>query len=165
MQTLTQQIVDNNSYFLIGIMIFNVILFITMLVHIFKVRKLQAQYKQFMMKDDVDLETLLIAYSNRVTQLEADKEAHDKKIYTIEDKLKTAIQKTSIMRYKAIDNVGSDLSFVIAFLDETNNGVILNGIYTRNGSYTYAKPVIAGESTYQLSDEEMQVLKEAISKR
>ena len=32
------------------------------------------------------------------------------------DKLKTCVQKTSMVRYKAFDDIGSDLSFSIALL-------------------------------------------------
>ncbi len=34
----------------------------------------------------------------------------------INGELKTCVQKTSMVRYKAFDDVGSDLSFSVAFL-------------------------------------------------
>ena len=50
------------------------------------------------------------------------------------------------------------------FLDGNNDGVILTGIYGRNESTTYAKPIDKGISRYDLSEEENTVLKEAINK-
>ena len=50
---------------------------------------------------------------------------------------------------------GSDLSFALALLDNQNNGVLLNGIYSREMSNIYAKPIYNGESPYALSEEEI----------
>jgi hypothetical protein len=69
-----------------------------------------------------------------------------------------------VVRYNAIANTGADLSFAIALLDQNNNGFVLNGIYSRDGSYTYAKPIENGQSKYNLSDEEKEALTKAISK-
>ena len=70
--------------------------------------------------------------------------------------MKKCVQKVSIIRYKAFEDVGSDLSFSIALLDENNDGIILTGIYGRNESTTYAKPIDKGISRYDLSEEEKQ---------
>ena len=80
-------------------------------------------------------------------------------IYEIDEE--GCVQKVAIMRYKAFENVGSDLSFSIAILDGNNDGVLLTGIYGREESVTYAKPVDKGISRYDLSEEEKQVLNEA----
>ena len=70
------------------------------------------------------------------------------------------ISKVGIVRYSAFRDTGSDLSFTLALLNKENDGVVLNGIYSREISNIYAKPIKNGESTYTLSKEE----KEAISK-
>ena len=49
-------------------------------------------------------------------------------------------------------------------LDEKNNGYILNIVHGREGSYTYTKEIIGGNSIVQLGEEEMQALDEALSK-
>ena len=46
----------------------------------------------------------------------------------------TCIQKIGIVRYNAFKDVGSNLSFTLALLDNNNNGVVLNGIYSRDNS-------------------------------
>ena len=60
--------------------------------------------------------------------------------------------------------MGSDLSFSVAILDAYNDGIILTGIYSRNDSTAYAKPIDKGISRYDLSEEETYVLNEAINK-
>ena len=56
------------------------------------------------------------------------------------------------------EDTGSDLCFAIALLDFEDTGVVINGIYSRDGSSTYAKPVEKGTSTYTLSTEEIQAI-------
>jgi len=48
-------------------------------------------------------------------------------------------------------------------LDENNNGVVLNGIYSRETSNIYAKPVINGGSTYKITEEETEAIKRAMN--
>ena len=61
------------------------------------------------------------------------------------------------------DSTGSDLSFALALLDEKNNGVVLNGIYSREMSNIYAKPVENGKSKYTISEEENLAIEKAIN--
>ena len=72
------------------------------------------------------------------------------------------IQKVGIVRYNAFKDTGSDLSFALALLDENNDGVVLNGIYSREMSNIYAKPVKNGKSSYTISEEEQQAINDAI---
>ena len=50
-------------------------------------------------------------------------------------------------------------------LDEKNNGVVLNGIYSREMSNIYAKPVENGKSKYTLSEEEKQAIEKAVNSK
>jgi hypothetical protein len=84
---------------------------------------------------------------------------------SIDARLKSSIQKVSVVRYRAFDDVGSDLSFSIALLDEKNDGAVITGIYGRNECTTFAKPIENGISKYDLSDEEKQSIKNAINGR
>ena len=79
--------------------------------------------------------------------------------------MKVCVKKIAIKRYKAFEDVGSDLSFSVAILDSYNDGIILTGIYSRQDSTTYAKPIDKGISIYNLSEEELCVLNEAINSK
>lgn len=70
--------------------------------------------------------------------------------------------KTGMVRYNAFRDTGSDLSFSLALLNEHNDGVVLNGIYARDMSNIYAKPIEGGKSKYALSDEEKQAIEIAM---
>jgi len=78
----------------------------------------------------------------------------------LEGRVGGCLQRVGIVRFRAFEDTGSDLSFSIALLDSRNNGVVLTSLYGRSESLIFAKPVMGGESPYSLSREE----KEAISR-
>ena len=81
----------------------------------------------------------------------------------INKEMDKCIQKVGMVRYNAFKDTGSDLSFTLALLDEDNNGVVLNGIYSREMSNIYAKPVKNGKSPNTLSEEEIEAINRAIN--
>ena len=124
-----------------------------------KIKKIQKKYQAFMIKEDVDLEDLLIHYAKKVNSVKEKQDEIKEKIDTLSNEMKYCTQKVGVVRYNAIEKVGADLSFAIAMLDAEDNGIVLNGIYSRDGSYVYSKPVQNGQSTYQLSDEEKEAIR------
>lgn len=158
----------NNLQLYVVIVLFVVaIILIIMNVIIFKsLNRLEKRYKRLMRgSNNKNLEELIIKYLDNIDNVK--KESEDiKKLYdNLSLRIKYCIQKISIIRYRAFEDVGSDLSFSIALLDEKNDGVIITGIYGRDESTTYAKPIDSGMSRYELSQEEKQVLEECINKR
>ena len=83
-------------------------------------------------------------------------------IKNIEQDLSKCIKKIGIVRYNAFRDTGSDLSFALALLDDNNNGVVLNGIYSREMSNIYAKSVENGVSKYTVSEQEQEAIQKAI---
>ncbi len=75
-----------------------------------------------------------------------------------------SIQKVAIHRFCAFKDMGGDMSYAVALLDNHNTGVIFSSIFGRQESCTYAKPVVEGVSSYPLSAEENKVLTEAMAK-
>jgi hypothetical protein len=59
-----------------------------------------------------------------------------------------------LTRYDAFPEVGGQLSWSAAFLDEAGDGVVLSAINGRSETRSYAKPVRGGRSEHNLSDEE-----------
>ena len=83
-------------------------------------------------------------------------------LINLKNQMDKCIQKCNIIRYNAFSDTGSDLSFSIALLDNFNDGFIITGIYGRNESINYAKPISKGTSKYPLSVEEELVLKRSL---
>ena len=76
--------------------------------------------------------------------------------------LQTAITHVGVVRFRAFEDMGSDLSYAVALLDAHHNGVILSSIFGREDSRSYVKPIKDGQSSYTLSEEEKQALHEAM---
>src|SRR5471030_1274757 len=153
------------TYITIGLSVAVLLLFITCGVLLKEISKSEERYRKFMRGvNNKSIEELVIGYLDKVDEAKSDVKVTKEKCDALEEKLQGCIQKTSILRYKAFENVGSDLSFSISLLDNNNDGFIITSIYGRNDSTTYAKPIDKGLSRYDLSEEEKEVLKRAINK-
>lgn len=158
------EIIKTDTFLLIisGIMIILIIGFIIMLT---KFSSLNKRYKEFMTKlgNGKNLEEDLETYMYRVDKVEKQNAEISNQIKNLGNDLSKCIQKVGMVRYNAFKDTGSDLSFALALLDENNDGVVLNGIYSREMSNIYAKPVEKGKSTYTVSEEEAQAIQKAIN--
>ncbi|MFL0197924.1 DUF4446 family protein [Clostridium sp. WILCCON 0269] len=153
-------------YIIIGLIIMVVILLIMNLIIFQSLSRLEKRYRKFMRgSNNKNLEEFIIGYLDSIDNVKNDYEDIKNLYSELNSKVKCCIQKISVIRYRAFEDVGSDLSFSIALLDEKNDGVVITGIYGRDESTTYAKPIDSGISRYGLSQEEQQVLEECINKR
>mgnify|MGYP006284845769 CR=1 FL=1 len=152
-----------NEGALIAIMLINLaislILFLLIIITRVKLKRYRETYKKLVKwKSNTDIDTLLENIIEEIkTSLEKNKNI-EKRINSIERTLGQCIQKIAMVRYNAFENMGSDLSFAVALLDNNDNGVVINGVYSRDSSSTYAKPIIEGKSRYNLSAEEIQAI-------
>ena len=72
------------------------------------------------------------------------------------------VVKLGMHRYNsAADDVGGNLSFSVAFLDEHDSGVVLSSLHGRGSSRVYCKPIESGRSSIMLTDEEVAAIKTA----
>ena len=156
---------EYSGLIVIGLAIITLLLLITTIVLLLSVNKVEKKYRKMMRGTNSrnieevinsNLDNIDVALNNSKESLE--------RCEKIAEDLKSCVNKVAIMRYKAFEDVGSDLSFSIAILDSYNDGVIITGIYSRHDSTTYAKPIDKGISRYDLSEEELHVLNEAINK-
>lgn len=160
-------IINEYSVFIImGLSVITLLLFIISIILFSSVKKLEKKYKKMMRGvNNKNLEKALNDNLDNIEKALNKSEEAINECKNISDKLKGCVNKVAIMRYKAFEDVGSDLSFSIAILDSYNDGVIITGIYSRHDSTTYAKPIDKGISRYELSEEELHVLNEAINSK
>jgi hypothetical protein len=72
-----------------------------------------------------------------------------------------ALRDVAIVRYDALNEMSGQLSFSVALLNSSGDGVVLSSINGRAETRTYAKPVTAGQGTEELSPEEAQAVRTA----
>jgi hypothetical protein len=74
-----------------------------------------------------------------------------------------SVRHISLLRYDAFEDVGGRLSFSCAMLDDHATGVVLTSINGRQETRVYAKPIAEGTSTYNLSVEESEAIRQAMA--
>lgn len=141
-----------------------ILLLIITIVQTFKVRKLEKRYRNFISKlsRGSNFEAMLREYVEAVENVKNENVQIRKENEKLENRLVKCMQKIGIVRYNAFIDTGSDLCFALALLDFEDNGVVINGVYSRdNTTTTYAKPVQNGTSKYTLSKEEQEAIEKA----
>ena len=112
-------------------------------------------------KKGKDLEKVILTRFKEMDRVITNERRLNRELKKVSRHLETCICKYSLVKYDAFEDVSGKLSFVIALLNDSNSGVVLNSMHSRDGCYTYAKEIIKGESFIPLSDEEKQALTEA----
>ena len=155
--------IKTDSYLLI-LSVITIILFIGFVMLLISNIKLKDRYKKFMKKigNGKNIEEDLERFINKVERVEEQNKQIISFCQNLDEDIAKCIQKVGIVRYSAFKDTGSDLSFAAALLDEKNNGIVFNGIYSREISNIYAKPVENGNSKYTLSDEEVEAIEKAV---
>lgn len=74
-----------------------------------------------------------------------------------------AVRHVGLLRYDAFEDVGGRLSFSCALLDDRGDGVVLTSINGRQDTRVYSKPVLGGHSSYNLSAEEEEAIRQALA--
>jgi hypothetical protein len=77
--------------------------------------------------------------------------------------IEAGVRRVGLIRYDAFDDVGGRLSFSCAMLDERGTGVVVTSINGRQETRVYAKPVQEGASSYNLSLEEEEAIRQAMA--
>ncbi len=165
MEELREIIINYNVEVLMGLTVAFFVLLILYLIAQFRIAHITEKYKKLVKGiDGANLEEIMFKNLDELGEVKWDIEKLEESINIMDKKVKNAIQHIGIVRYDAFADMGSELSYSIALLDENLNGFVVTSIYGREFSTTYAKPIEKGESKYSLSAEEMQAIDRAVGK-
>jgi hypothetical protein len=79
-------------------------------------------------------------------------------------RLSGLVRTVGFTRYDAFPDMGGQLSYSLALLDEAGDGIVLSAINGRAETRAYAKEVKGGQSTHSLSEEEQAAIDMALGK-
>lgn len=113
--------------------------------------------------DGEDAFQALHRLTGEVDQLRSDVQIVHGNTEKLRGLLAATISRVGIVRYDAFADMGGALSFSAALLDESGDGVVVSAINGRSETRTYAKPVVARESEYNLSPEEVEAVEAAMA--
>jgi hypothetical protein len=152
------------TYLFIAAYALILILIIVVIVQAIKFSKLSRKYKKFMSgKNAKSLEKDIVGLyeDNKFIKASAEKNKND--ILTLYKKFESTFQKIGIVKYDAFNQIGGQLSFSLALLDENDNGFILNSVHGAEGCYLYTKEIKNGMCEISLGDEEREALNMAMN--
>ena len=154
----------DSDYIIIGLLGITLLLLILLIVNSVQLSKMKRSYQVFMTgKDAKSLEDTLVERLEQVNMLMESNDRNHQNIDAMFLKQKTCFCKHGMLKYDAFEELGGKLSFVLAILNENNNGYILNVMHNREGCYTYIKDIIDGNSVVSLSSEEQEALDRALA--
>ena len=163
MEKLGEIISNYNTEIIIGLIVSLFIVLILYLIEQFRFSRITEKYNALVKgAESGNLEEILMNNLKEIDDLRLEVNRLQLENKELDERVKNAIQKIGFIRYNAFSDMGSELSFSIALLDDKLNGFVITSIYGREESTAYAKPILDGQSKYQLSVEEMQAVDRAI---
>ncbi len=155
------------DYVIIGIVGFQVVLFILLICALVKISGVKKKYNEFMKGSDG--KTLEDAVLRKFKLVDMHDEAI-KEIYArlkdIDNNLLITFQKIGLVKYDAFREIGGKMSFVLVLLSKENSGIMMNCMHSNSeGCYTYVKRVTRGSVKTTLSKEEERALNLAMNNK
>ncbi|MDD4409596.1 MAG: DUF4446 family protein [Candidatus Pacebacteria bacterium] len=102
--------------------------------------------------------------SDYIEKLEKRMSELEERLSQDEEKSNLFFEKFELIRYNPFNEVGGDQSFSLAFMNNEDDGFVFTSIYTKDGNRLYAKPIKKGSSSYQLSEEEEDIVKKLVNR-
>jgi|SRR5579872_189112 len=85
----------------------------------------------------------------------------DARLAELERLARAEIPRVGFVRFNAFEDVGSDLSFALALLNEEGDGVVVSSLYSREQTRTYGKAVKGFSTERDASKEERAAIEAA----
>jgi hypothetical protein len=153
-----------NMFYIVGILGILVIIMYVIIINLFmNLTYMKKRYKKMMAGvDGGNMERMLMGHIDEVKAVIEENKKLKEENKRIDALLKKSLTRVGIIRFRAFDNMGSDLSYAAALLNSSNDGLIFSSIFGREESRSYVKPIRDGKSTYTLTEEEESALHDAM---
>lgn len=110
---------------------------------------------------DINMEELILELNAQIEQSNREIKALDQRAYDTKNTSMGAVSKMAVVHYDAFNSQRGRNSFSLTLLDSYHNGIILTNLYSQDGSNTYLKEIVNGDSEIELSDREKECLEKA----
>jgi L-asparaginase/Glu-tRNA(Gln) amidotransferase subunit D len=131
----------------------------------YSLSKIKKRTRSFFASSEAkDLEEIIYKQIKKTNEIDCEIKKIIKDNKKIKDNLSECVQKVGVVRFNPFGDVGGNQSFVIALLDNSLNGVIIQSLYSRDGVRIYSKEIKKGKSEYALGKEEEEAIKIAEGK-
>ncbi|MGH2825619.1 MAG: DUF4446 family protein [Actinomycetota bacterium] len=138
--------------------------FLLVLIVMLRIRKVRREYRMLLGESgDQDLLATVGESVGMTRQVEQRMQSMTNAQEDLAAVGRLALQRFAIVRYDAFEDMGGQLSFSAALLDDYGDGIVMTSINGRTETRTYAKSVRAMKSQHNLSDEEREAIESAVS--
>ena len=138
--------------------------FLLVLVVMLRIRKVRREYRMLLGESgDQDLLATVGESVGKTRDVEQKMQSVSDAQEDLASVGRLALQRFSIVRYDAFEDMGGQLSFSAALLDDYGDGIVVTSINGRTETRTYAKSVRGMKSQHNLSDEEREAIESAVS--
>lgn len=110
------------------------------------------------------LTELLIRDEQQIRDLGSRMQEIQQTLKRLESLSKFSFRRVGLVRFDAFKDIGGELSFSLALIDDWGNGFVITSIQSRQEGRVYAKPLEGGESPFRLSEEEKEAVRRAWKK-
>lgn len=136
-----------------------VILIVVAIIAIVKMVRMEKRLNAFLCgKDGMSLEESILSVHEENKYLKSCTDRNKKDIRILYKKAERTLSKVGLVKYDAFQQMGGQLSFSLALLDEHNDGFIINSVHGTDGCYSYTKEIQAGCCKLALGKEEEKAL-------
>ena len=110
---------------------------------------------------DINMEELILELNAQIEQSNREIKSLDQRASDTKNTSMGAVSKMAVVHYDAFNSQRGRNSFSLTLLDSYHNGIILTNLYSQDGSNTYLKEIVNGDSEIELSDKEKECLEKA----
>ncbi|USQ76479.1 DUF4446 family protein [Ornithinimicrobium cryptoxanthini] len=107
---------------------------------------------------EADVSTVLAQQARRLATERARIDALRASLDGLSGDLAQTLQHVAVVRYDAFGDMGGQMSFSAAVIDDNGDGMVISSVHARGESRTYAKGIVGGGSDTVLTPEEQQAL-------
>lgn len=166
METIGIWIIDNIKIVVIILTIAYLLGLILLFVNISRLSKMTKIYRVLTKgTQSRNLEEIICIQTGKLEEALEKNTLFNTRITELERLAKKSLQKVELLRFNAFNDMGGDLSFALALLNQQGDGIVLSSIYGREDARTYAKAVKNGQGSHTLSIEEQKVIAAALQSR
>lgn len=155
--TLTPEII---FFTLVGVGFLSILNLVWLFINTHKIKQLLGG------TDAKNIQEGMVIIRNELNQLKTFRTEIERYLKTVEMRLKRSIQSIETVRFNPFKGTGGggNQSFSTSFLDERGDGVVVSGLYSRDRVSVFSKAVKSYTSTFELTDEEQEVIESAKKK-
>ena len=107
------------------------------------------------------MEELILQLNDQIEESSREIRSLDQRASDTKTSSMGAVSKMAVVHFDAFDSQRGKNSFSLTLLDSYHNGIVLTNLYSQEGSNTYLKEIVNGESLQELSDREKECLEKA----